>query len=53
MQIENDLEKSEIFISSKDIFASNNNNFSLLFTNIEESKKLLKSFEIFINKYNE
>ena len=53
MQIENELEKSEIILSSKDVFKSNNNNFSLLFTNIEESKKLLKSFEIFINKYYE
>ena len=29
------------------------NNFSLLFTNIGESKNLLKSYEIFINKYFE
>lgn len=29
------------------------NNFSLLFTNIGESKKLLKSYEVFINKYFE
>ena len=43
---------------NKEIKSSNNtskydNNFSLLFTNIGESKNLLKSYEIFINKYFE
>ena len=52
--------KSEIVLSDKNenILSSNysfdkNSNFSSLFTNIEESKILLKNYEIFISKYFE
>ena len=47
MNINKDLD--ELFLSSKDAF--NSNNFVLLLTNIDESTKLLQSFETFINKY--
>ena len=40
-------------IKSLNNSSNHDNNFSLLFTNIGESKKLLKSYEIFINKYFE
>ena len=52
--------KSEILLSNKNenILPSNysfdkNNNFSSLFTNIEESKILLQNYETFISKYFE
>ena len=48
MNNKNDIEIP--LLSKKELFDSNNN-FSLLFTNIEESKILLKSYENFINKY--
>ena len=53
MNNEYENEKNELRLSSKDTLNSNNNNFALLFTNIDETKKLLKSYEIFINKYFE
>ena len=53
MNNENLSGKNEISSSSNYSFNLNNSNFSLLFTNIGESKKLLKSYEIFINKYFE
>ena len=40
-------------IKSLNNSSNHDNNFSLLFTNIGESKNLLKSYEIFINKYFE
>ena len=45
--------ENEILLSPKDTFNSNNSNFSLLFSNIDESKKLLQSYDIFITKYFE
>ena len=51
MKAEKEFEKSEILPFSLDEFDSDNNSFSLLFTNLGESKKLLESYKIFINKY--
>ena len=51
MNNENDFDKNENILPFTDFLNSNSNNFSLLFTNIEESKKLLQSYETFINKY--
>lgn len=51
MKTEKEFEKNEILPFSLDEFDSDNNNFSLLYTNIGESKKLLESYETFINKY--
>ena len=46
-----ELESKEI--KSLNISSNHDNNFSLLFTNIGESKNLLKSYDIFINEYFE
>jgi hypothetical protein len=52
MNNDNNFEINNIsLISNKESF--NTNNFYLLYTNIEESKKLLKNYETFINKYFE
>ena len=51
MNNENEFEKNDNILPFQDSLNLNTNNFSLLFTNIEESKKLLKSYETFINKY--
>ena len=52
-EYEKEKDKNEILLYPRDSLNSNNNNFSILFTNIDESKKLLKSYEIFIAKYFE
>ena len=53
MNIVNETEKNKISSLSNNSFNQNNNKFSLLFTNIRESKKLLKNYKIFTTKYFE